>query len=144
MKKTKLGITVGLLGAAIYFMAMINTLGLIILAGYVLMFEENPWLKKSAVKAVVITVSFSLISVIISLGNDVFGVLNTMIGWVDGPFNFVLFQLRYPFGIETIIRNILSLLENILFIILGIKALKQGSVKIGFIDNIINKHMDQE
>lgn len=81
MKKTKLGISVGLLGASIYFMSMISTLGLIIMAGYVLLFEENPWLKKSAVKAVFITVAFSLISVLISMGNNLFGILNTMISW---------------------------------------------------------------
>jgi len=142
MKKTKLGITVGLLGASIYFMSMISTLGLIILAGYVLLFEENPWLKKSAVKAVFITVAFSLISLLISMGNNVFAILNTMLSWT--PVDILRFQFKYPFGLETIIRNTLSILENILFLILGFKALKQGSIKIGFIDNFINRHMDQE
>ncbi|NLC18896.1 MAG: hypothetical protein GX757_06675 [Clostridiales bacterium] len=142
MKKTRLGITVGLLGASIYFMSMVSILGLIILAGYVLLFEENPWLKKSAVKAVIITVAFSLISMLISMGNNAFAILNTMISWT--PVNLLKFQFKYPFGLETIIRNGLSILENILYLILGIKALKQGSIKIGFIDNFINKHMDQE
>lgn len=139
MKKTKLGITVGLLGASIYFMSMISTLGLIIMAGYVLLFEENPWLKKSAVKAVFITVAFSLISVLISMGSNVFNIFNTILSWTT-----VEFRLKYPYGSETIIRNGLSILENILYLILGLKALKQGSIKIGFIDNFINKHMDQE
>ena len=144
MKKTRLGIAVGLLGAAIYFMSMISTLALVILAGYVLIFEENPWLKKSAVKAVIISVVFSIASLFISMGTNVFNILNVMLDWFDGPFNFIKFRFKYPFGIETILRNALTLLENILFLILGFKALKQGSIKIGFIDNIINKYMDQE
>lgn len=144
MKKAKLGISVGLMGAAIYFMGLISTLGLVILAGYVLLFEENPWLKKSAVKAVILSVAFSLISVVISSGDNVFGILNTMLDWADGPFDFIKFQFKYPFDIDILLTNALDLLENILFLILGFKALRQDSIKIGFMDNFINKHMDQE
>lgn len=144
MKKAKLGISVGLMGTAIYFMGLISTLGLVILAGYVLLFEENPWLKKSAVKAVILSVAFSLISVVISSGDNVFGILNTMLDWADGPFDFIKFQFKYPFDIDILLTNALDLLENILFLILGFKALRQDSIKIGFMDNFINKHMDQE
>lgn len=144
MKKAKLGISVGLMGAAIYFMGLISTLGLVILAGYVLLFEENPWLKKSAVKAVILSVAFSLVSVVISSGDNVFGILNTMLDWADGPFDFIKFQFKYPFDIDILLTNALDLLENILFLILGFKALRQDSIKIGFMDNFINKHMDQE
>ena len=53
MQKTKLGISVGLLGAAIYFTGLFSGyLVAVLLAGYVLMFEENEWLRKNAVKAV--------------------------------------------------------------------------------------------
>ena len=44
MQKTKLGISVGLLGAAIYFMGLFGGyLVAVLLAGYILMFEENEW-----------------------------------------------------------------------------------------------------
>lgn len=144
MKKTKLGITVGLLGAAIYFMSMISTLGLVVMAGYVLLFEENPWLRKSAVKAVILTVLFSLLSLAVTMGNNIFGIFNAMLDWIDGPFNFIRFQFKYPFGLETILRNTLNILENLLYFLLGLKAFNQGSIKIGFIDNLINKHMDDQ
>ena len=39
--KTKLGISLGLLGAALYFMGLMGITPLVLLAGYVLLFEEN-------------------------------------------------------------------------------------------------------
>ena len=54
MQKAKLGISVGLLGAAIYFTSLFSGyLVPVILTGYVLLFEENDWLRKNAVKAMV-------------------------------------------------------------------------------------------
>lgn len=51
--KTKLGISVGLLGTMVYFAALFGGYTpVILLAGYVLLFEENEWLKKAAIKAV--------------------------------------------------------------------------------------------
>ena len=50
MQKAKLGISVGLLGAAIYLTALSGSLlGLLVLAGYVLLVEDNQWLRLSAV-----------------------------------------------------------------------------------------------
>ncbi|HHU72816.1 MAG TPA: hypothetical protein GXZ21_12410 [Clostridiales bacterium] len=142
MQKTKLGISVGLLGALIYFMGMVNTLGLIIMVGYVLLKEENPWLRKSAVKAVVIVAGFTVVSVLISSGNQVFDIFNTALGWFQDPMDYTAFKFRYPFGIETIVRSVLYIIESLLLIILGFKALTQGSIKIGAIDDAVNKHMD--
>ena len=73
MQKTKLGISVGLLGAAVYFCGVLSLLALIIVAGYILLVEENIWLRKSAVKAVVIYVSFAIIETIFSFGSEIFG-----------------------------------------------------------------------
>lgn len=62
MQKTRLGISVGLLGAAIYFMGLFSGYLLaVLLAGYVLLFEENSWLRKNAVKAMSVMAVFSLL-----------------------------------------------------------------------------------
>ena len=61
MQKTKLGITVGALGAITFFAGFFGGyLAAIVLAGYALLFEENAWLKRSVVKAVVLMVFFSV------------------------------------------------------------------------------------
>ena len=49
--KTKLGISVGILAAATYLAALIGITPLLLVAGYILIVEENDFLKKTAVKA---------------------------------------------------------------------------------------------
>jgi uncharacterized membrane protein YbhN (UPF0104 family) len=82
MQKTKLGISVGLLGAALYFLGLLSFLGLLILSGYVLLFETNEWLRRSAVKAVAVVIGFALISMIFTFGNDIFSSINGLLSWL--------------------------------------------------------------
>lgn len=45
MQKTRLGISVGMLGAAIYLTGLFSGyLVVVLMVGYVLLFEENSWL----------------------------------------------------------------------------------------------------
>ena len=53
MEKSKLGISVGLLAALLYFLGLLSGyLVTVLVAGYILVAESNLWLRKSAVKAV--------------------------------------------------------------------------------------------
>lgn len=136
MQKTNLGITVTLMGAALYFSAFISYVGLIILAGYVLLFESDEWLKRSAVKAVGIVIGFTLISIIIGLGNDIFHSLNGIVAWFNTSFRFA-----WPLNFDTIVLNIANAIEKIVLIILGFKAFYKGSMSVGPIDKVIDKNM---
>lgn len=136
MEKTRMGISVGLLGAALYFMGLINIVPLILLAGYVLLFESNEWLKKCAVKSVIIYVAFGLILVLLGMIDDVFGFLNVIIAWFPGAF-----RLDFPGGIDSLISNAVSLIRSLLLVVLGFTALSQGSVKVGKIDNMVDKNV---
>lgn len=61
MQKTKLGITISGLAAAIYLTCLFGGyIPAIILTGYVLMVEENEWLRRNAVKAIVLMMIFSV------------------------------------------------------------------------------------
>lgn len=52
MEKTKLGVSIGLLGAGIFAAALFGGyVATIVLAGYVLLMETNEWLRRAAVKA---------------------------------------------------------------------------------------------
>ncbi|WP_010681132.1 hypothetical protein [Acetivibrio cellulolyticus] len=136
MQKTKLGISVGLLGAALYFIGLMNFLGLILLAGYVLLFETNEWLKRSAVKAVAIVIGFTLVTVIIGIGSDVIAVLNNLLSWVRIPF-----ALSWPLQIDSIVLNAVDALEKLVLLVLGFKAFTQGSITIGPIDKVVDKNI---
>ena len=77
MQKTRLGISVGLIGSAMFFMGLFSGYFVVtLLAGYVLLFEQNAWLKRSAVKALSLMVFFSLLVTLLNLIPDVFDVVN--------------------------------------------------------------------
>ncbi len=136
MEKTKLGISVGLLGAALYFTGLFNYFALIILAGYVLIFEKNEWLRKSAVKVVTIIIAFTIISTLIGISNSVLDILNVPLSWVKIPF-----RLSWPLKIDTIALKVLGILQSLILLLLGFKAFTQGTISLGPIDKMIDKNI---
>ncbi len=138
MQKSKLGITVGALGAITYFAAFFGGyIPLLLLAAYVLMAEENPWLKRCVVKAVVITVFFSLLIAIIGFIPDFTGITNKILTVINISPSIVKVD-----QIVAVITSAISIIEKALFIMLGYKALNQGTVVIPFIDSRVSKIMD--
>lgn len=138
MQKTKLGVSVGLLGAAVYFSAAFGGyVAMFLVAGYVLLFEENEWLKKAAVKAATLMIAV--------------GVLNTAIGLIPDVLNW-LYSFLTVFDVyisvstvSTIFDSIIgaiSIIRTVFFLILGVKALNQGTVNVPVVDKLINKYMN--
>ena len=138
MQKSKLGISVGLLGAAIFFVCFFGGYtAAVILAGYILLFEENAWLKRIAVKGVVLMIALATLSAAIYLLPNVITLIDS-IATVFGGHVYIAF-------ISNIIRVIdagLVILEKIAFIILGFKALKVRTIRIPVIDALVDKYMD--
>lgn len=137
MEKTKLGVSVGLLGAFIY--AAVYFGGYVagaLAVGYVLLFESNEWLKKAAVKALAIAVVFSMVTLVLSLIPDALSVINDVLGLFKG-------YLSIPFigSILTAMKALVALVKEVLFAILVYKALNQGTVTVPVVDDLINKHM---
>lgn len=135
--KSKMGISVGLLGAALYFSGLFNGMLLIlILAGYVLLVEDNEWLRRTSVKSVVLYVMFALLSSLIGLIPDAISFIGSFLGIFGGG-------LSIPFitSVVSFIDKGLALFKVILFIILGIKALNQGTIVIPVVDKFVNKYI---
>ncbi len=138
MLKTKLGISVGMMGAAIYFTGLFSGYIMIgLLVGYTLLFEDNEWLKKSAVKAFALLVGFSVLFTLVDFIpsgirlidyiSKLFGGTGVFVPWINNLVN--------------VVTSVLSILKSILFLVLGFKAFRQSTVRIGAIDNLINKYM---
>ena len=137
MQKTRFGITVGLLGAAIFFMGLYGGyLITALLAGYVLLFEENEWLKKSAVKAVALMVCFSLFSTLIYLIPNVISFIDNVVGIFGGAF-----YINAISSLASAVGSALDIIEKLLFIGLGLKALTQGNIAVPVVDKLIDKYM---
>ncbi len=137
MQKTKLGVSVGLLGAAAYFSAAFGGyVAMFIVAGYILLFEENEWLKKVAVKAVALMITVGAIITIIGLIPDVLNWLTNFLA----VFN-VYFSTGTIGSFFNSITDAIDIIRTVFFLILGVKALNQGTVTVPVVDNLINKYM---
>ncbi len=137
MYKTRLGISVGLLGALIYFVCLFGSyMASILLAGYVLLFEGNEWLKKSTVKAVALMVVFSFVSTLVGLLPETIGLLSEIVELFSGDFSYYFVS-----QICNILNIALDIYQTVLFIILGAKALNQGTLPVPFVDSLIEKYM---
>lgn len=137
MRKTKLGISVGLLGAAIYFVGLFSGyFVMVLLAGYVLLVEDNEWLRRASVKALVLSVAFSLASLIIGFIPDAIEIIRGFLGIFKISFTTYLLN-----QVISIVQNVIRFCNNLLFIILGFKSLRQGTVIIPAIDRMISKYM---
>lgn len=137
MQKTRLGISVGLLGTATFFTCFFGGYtAAVILAGYILLFEENAWLKRSAVKGVALMFGFAVLSALIYLIPNTIGFIDSICNLFDEEF-----YVEFISNIIDVVDNVLIIIEKLLFIVLGLKALNQGTVKIPVIDSLVNKYM---
>lgn len=140
MQKSKLGISVALVGAALYFSGLFSGyLAIIILAGYVLLMEENVWLKKAAVKSVALLMFFSIILAVI-------GLIPGLIGFIDDILNIFggSFHISFLTNIINMLRSGINLIQIVLFLILGLKALNQGTIPVPVIDKMVDKCFEQQ
>lgn len=138
MQRTKLGISVGLMGFITYLVCYFGGyIAALIVFGYILLVENNQWLRKTVVKALVLTISFSLLSAIVGF---IPGIIE-FIGEVASIFNGT-FYLTIVSKIITVLTSAIGLIKTIVFIILGLKALVQGTIAVPVVDEITNKNID--
>lgn len=137
MQKTKLGISVGLLGSAIFFMGLFSGyMVTVLLAGYVLLCEDNVWLKKAAVKAISVMVLFSFVGAIVNLIPSAMSFINSIVAAFGGNF-----YIAFISNLVNAVVTALNVIEKLLLLALGVKALTQGTIAVPVVDGLINKHM---
>lgn len=137
MQKTRLGISVGLLGAAIYLVGLFGGyVAMVVLAGYTLLFESNGWLRRSAVKAVVLMVAFSALNAVLGLIPDCFSAIGEVVVLGGGEFQLVLLNHLFSALIQLV-----DVVKKVLFLVLGAKALRQSTVVIPAVDEFISSYM---
>ena len=137
MQKTKLGISVGLLGAALYFMGLFSGyMVTVLLAGYVLLVEENKWLRNAAVNAVAVMVLFSFVSAIINLIPNAMSFIDYIVSMFGGNF-----YVGFISNLVNAVVTALNVIEKLLLLGLGVKALNQGTIAVPVVDGLINKYM---
>lgn len=137
MQKTRLGLAVGFAGAIMYLLGLYGGYLICLLyAGYILLFEENEWLKKCAVKTVVIMLACSVLNTLIYFIPSVWDFLCSIIN-LFGANLYVEFLGR----VTNVLSSALNLAEKILFIGLALKAFNQGDIPVPALDRFIEKHI---
>jgi len=135
--KTKLGISVGLVGAAVYFSGLFGGYTVLTLfVGYILLAESNPWLRKTAVKAFAICVIFSLLNVLIGFIPTGLDMIGSLLGLFDVHPN-----MSVVYNLFNLVYSILDVIRTVLLLILGVLAFNQSTIPLGPLDNLIHKHM---
>lgn len=135
--KTKLGISVGLMGAALYLGSYYGGyVAMALMVGYVLVCEENQWLKTAAVKAALIVVAFSLL-------NTLIGLIPELVNLVDSLFRIFRGNLYIPFidNVSNLFYGVLNLVKKVLMIGLAALALINGDKKSDPLDKLVQKFM---
>lgn len=137
MPRTKLGVTAGLLAAACFFVAYFGSyVAAIVLAGYILLFEQDAFLKRSAVKSIVVALCFSVLIALINLLPDVLSWIQSMVFLFEGEMDLGKFTSAIR-----LITSALSIIEKVLFILMGINAFKGKEVHVPFVDGLLAKYL---
>lgn len=138
MEKTKLGISVSLLAAAVcllgYFGGYVIT-GLLV--GYILLKEENEGLKKLSVKVILVMLVFSVLSTLIGLIPSLENLISSFIQIFDADF-----YTQFADRVFNFLYNVLSLLKTVVFLLLGYSALTGKTVKIPVLDSLVDGLLD--
>lgn len=132
--KTKLGISAGLLGAVIYLSGLFSGYTVLtLLVGYVLLFEESEWLKRTAVKAYTVCICFSLLSALVGFIPNTINLIDAIATVFNGAF-----YIGFVSNLVDLAQVILSIAEKVLLIVLAYKALNQQTIKINAVDKLID------
>ena len=138
MEKTKLGLSAKLVAALCFLFALFG--GYVIAgvaAGYILICEENKWLKRMALKAILVLVTFSLLSLAINLLPDVMDMFIDMIRIFKSTF---LYEVTGAVSrVVTWLSDILYLLKLAVYALLVIFAAFGKTVRLPLIDKICDK-----
>ena len=140
MEKTKLGISIEMLGAILYVsVALFGYLGVFIVGGYIMFIEKQEWLKKCVYKAIVLMLSFSFLSIIIGMIPKLLYLGTGAVSILDG---FYLYLSR-TYQIVSVVLVALNFVRMGLFLWLGLKTWKKQKVNIPIVDKFVEKYMKE-
>ncbi|MBR2407748.1 MAG: hypothetical protein IKB07_02210 [Lachnospiraceae bacterium] len=136
MEKSKLGISVSLFGALTFMSGYFGISVLVLVAGYILLREENASLRKNAVGTIVLYLAFAALSLCIGLLSNVISLFN---------FSNWMYEYAYTFydiwnSFISCLNTLVNIAEKVIFGLLALFALLGKEVKIPVIDKFLEKH----
>lgn len=134
MEKTKFGLSVALVSAFVYLVALFGGYTpLILVAGYILIAEENAQLKKAAVTAMAVLLAVSAAVFLVGLIPDLLNTVYTFLRLFDvHPYDSTIQTLA------NLLSNIIYIARSVVLIGLAGLALINKPIKLPFIDKLFD------
>lgn len=135
--KTKLGISVSFMSALLYFGGLFGGyVVLALMAGYVLLKEEDLWLKRAAVKTVMICVSCSVLTSVIGLIPNLYSIFSSLLSVFH-----VSFSANSLLSFTNFLQYIVSFAKSLVLLYLGGAALMNKYAAKDPLDPLVEKIM---
>ena len=136
MEKGKLGLSISLMMFIVLLSGVLGYIPVILIAGYILIKEENILLRKTAVFSLMIALVVGIISFILSSlsGFSMFFVNSDI-------FSFLAFPMVMIVKFISGILELIIFAKNILLIVLSVLALSSRPLNLSFLDKFCDKHL---
>ena len=112
-----------------FFLGIVSYLALIAVAIYIFIREDNTWLRKTALFAVILAVFFAAVNF----------VLGAITGLISAATNIVL-MISIASTVFSVLTTLVNIAEFVLLLLFGFMALGGKSLNIGFINKLYDKH----
>ena len=141
MQKSKLGMSMSLLAALIFFTGLLGITPLLLIAGYVILVEQNEYLKSCATKAVLIVVLTTAVAAVVGIllgNNSILGLIDDLVR-VFAPNSSInlagqgsMFAESVPFigRLQSFIQSSISLIRTVALVLFGALALIKDNYSI--------------
>lgn len=140
MKTSKLGISVGFMGAILCAIGLFGGYFITFAAvAYVLLREENMWLRKTAIKVLVLTFAFPLLHTIIGFLPDLVKFINDVMYLFDD-----YFKVEKLPAIVTVLKDVVNIAEYVVFVLFGVLSFSQRTIRLPLVDKLIDKHTEKK
>jgi uncharacterized membrane protein len=118
MQRSKLGLPAGVAAALMYLVGLFGGyLAAIFAAGFILLQEEENFIRRAAVKTLLIMFAYSVLNVLILLLPDIIGIFQTLLA---------IFRVNFGTGIidniGSVFTQILSLMKTAMLLLLAVLA----------------------
>ncbi|MBQ7858035.1 MAG: hypothetical protein IJ351_05280 [Oscillospiraceae bacterium] len=126
MEKSNLGLPVKIFAALTYLLALFGGyVPAILVTGYILLREDDNFLRRAAVKSMAVLVACSVLSILFNLLPDMVDMLRSMI-MIFGGF----FSTGFLDNMSAFFANTLSLAKSVVLVLLAVLAVFNKSIDI--------------
>lgn len=137
--KTRLGLSVGLVGGITYLCGLFGGLLVLLLASaFIFLYEDNMWLKRTALKALVLLLAFSVLQAVIGILPDLMRLFSGFAVLFHS-----YFEPEFIYNLESVLLSAVHLGKNVLFLVLGLLAFDQRDLRLGKLDEWIEKKLKE-